>query len=146
MCDIWRMYRPLPAGKGVVSQLFGERPEVYARFGMAGHNGIDYVVPIGTPVLAAHSGTVEIGDDPQGYGLYVRIVNEHAITIYAHLSAIIVKVGDQVLANDQIGLSGNSGFSTGPHLHWGLKWRNGDNPAYRGWVDPLPFRRWSYGK
>lgn len=137
---MWRMARPLPVGSGFVSQWFGEHPEWYARYGLAGHNGLDYAVPLGTPVLAAHEGIVETGDDPAGYGLYVRVINGYAITIYAHLSAVAVKAGERVTPGQQLGLSGNTGNSTGPHLHFSLKWVRGRNPAYRDWVDPVPFR------
>lgn len=133
--------RPLPKGHGRVTQWFGKNPALYARFGLAGHNGIDYGVPVGTPVLAAHSGKVETGNDPKGYGLYVRVTDAHRVTLYAHLSAFSVQSGQTVRLAQEIGKSGNTGNSTGPHLHFGLKWLNGFNQAYLGWVDPNPFRR-----
>lgn len=135
------LVRPLPNGSGYVTQRFGEHPEWYARFGLAGHNGLDYGVPRGTPVMAAHAGIVTVGDDPTGYGLYVRVTDDRRVTIYAHLSNILVLPGAQVVAGQNLGLSGSTGNSTGPHLHFGLKWLNGVNPAYAGWVDPVPFRR-----
>ncbi len=137
---MFRLGRPLPVGVGWVTQWFGEHPEWYERYGLAGHNGLDYAVPVDTPVLAAHEGVVETGDDPVGYGLYVRVINGYAVTIYAHLSAVTVKDGERVTPGQQLGLSGNTGNSTGPHLHFGLKWVRGRNPAYRDWVDPVPFR------
>ena len=132
--------RPLPKGVGRVTQWFGERPEKYRPLGLAGHNGIDYSAPVGTPVLAAHEGIVTVGEDPGGYGKFVRVITRNRVTIYAHLSAITRQDGDQVQAGEQIGLSGNTGWSTGPHLHFGLKWMHGANQAYLGWVDPKPFR------
>ncbi len=132
--------RPLPSGKGWITQPFGANPASYARWDMAGHNGIDYGVACGTPVLAAHEGIVEHGSDPEGYGTYIRVVNGYRITIYGHLSATTAAQGQRVQAAEQIGLSGNTGNSTGPHLHFGLKWVRGCNPAYRDWVDPVPFR------
>lgn len=125
---------------GRVTQWFGERPEKYAHLGLAGHNGIDYGAPAGTPVLAAHEGIVTVGEDPEGYGTFVRVINGYRVTIYGHLSAITRKDGQRVQAGEQIGLVGSTGWSTGNHLHFGLKWIHGVNPAYRGWVDPKPFR------
>lgn len=138
--ELLRLGRPLPAGAVLVTQWFGEHPEWYARFGLAGHNGLDYGVPEGTPVLAAHEGVLQSDYDPEGYGLYVRVINGYMLTIYAHLSAVEVPDGTHVVKGQQIGLSGNTGNSTGPHLHFGLKWVRGRNPAYRDWVDPVPFR------
>lgn len=123
-----------------MTQTFGANPNAYAVFDMAGHNGIDYGVPVGTPVLAAHEGIVSVGNDPPGYGLFVRVINGYRVTIYAHLSVITVQDGQRVQPGERLGLSGNTGNSTGPHLHFGLKWRGGFNPAYRDWVDPTPFR------
>lgn len=132
--------RPLPDGQGYVSQWFGEHPEWYARFGLAGHSGLDYAVPIGTPVLAAHAGVASVGNDPNGYGLYVRVTDATRVTLYAHLSKIMVVDNQPLRLGEQLGLSGNTGNSTGPHLHFALKWLRGRNPAYLGWVDPVPLR------
>ena len=129
--------RPLPDGTGRVSQWFGEHPDWYAPYGMAGHNGLDYAAPLGTPVLAAHVGTVQVGSDPTGYGNYVRVVGARMTTIYAHLSQIMVKDGDKVQWPDQLGNVGSTGNSTGPHLHFGLRIAGVRNQAYGGWVDPM---------
>lgn len=84
------------------------------------HNGVDYGVPVGTPILASEGGTVTRADmDSTGYGIHVRIKNASGGGfIYAHLKKATVKVGQVVKEGDQIGLSGNTGNSTGPHLHW----------------------------
>jgi murein DD-endopeptidase MepM/ murein hydrolase activator NlpD len=133
--------RPLANGKGTVSQWFGEHPEWYKKYGQAGHAGLDYAVAIGTPVLAAQAGKVTtVANDPTGYGLYVRISNGVYETIYAHLSKVLVKVGDAVSIAQPIGLSGNSGNSTGPHLHMSLRISGMRNPAYSNWIDMVPFR------
>ena len=126
---------------GPITQRFGENPEDYVRFGFPGHNGVDFGVTTGTPVGAAAAGTVAlIGWEAGGYGNYVKI--DHGggwITYYAHLlKANPCRPGQQVQAGDEIGLSNNSGNSTGPHLHFGLKIA-GQNPAYKGYVDPLPY-------
>ena len=132
--------RPLPLDVGRVTQHFGEHPEWYERFEMVGHNGTDYGVPEGTAVLAAHSGVCTVDSDPEGYGLFVKVTGPDYVTIYAHLRAVRVVDGQPVTRGEQIGESGNSGNSTGPHLHWGLRVNGMRNPAYRGWIDTVPFR------
>jgi murein DD-endopeptidase MepM/ murein hydrolase activator NlpD len=97
------------------------------------HRGIDYAVPRGTPVRATGDGVVEMAGWQVGYGRYVRIRHKSGIhTVYAHLSHIAdgVHEGAHVAIGMVIGLSGSSGLSTGPHLHYEV-WR-GDvaiNPA-----------------
>lgn len=129
--------RPLPEGVGRVSQWYGEHPDWYARFGLAGHNGIDYAAPLGTPVLAAHGGQVETGNDPAGYGLYVRVVGSRLTTLYGHLSQVMVTAGARVVTGAPLGLVGSTGNSTGPHLHFGLRLAGVSNPAYANWHNPL---------
>ena len=129
--------RPLPDGTGRVSQWFGEHPDWYAPYGMAGHNGLDYAAPLGTAVLAAHVGVVQVGFDERGYGNYVKVVGARLTTIYAHLSHVSVNAGDRVQAGDQLGNVGSTGNSTGPHLHFGLRIAGVRNQAYGGWVDPM---------
>lgn len=93
----------------------------YAQFNLLGHNGQDFGCPTGTPILAPHDGRViEALNDPTGYGWYVKIENDREGSILAHFNSTpIVKVGDTVTQGQQVGVSGNSGNSTGPHLHWG---------------------------
>lgn len=96
-----------------------------------GHPGLDIAVPTGSYIRASGSGTVaEVGEDPI-YGLYVIV--DHADgyqTVYAHTSEILVANGDPVLRNEVIALSGSTGRSTAPHLHFEVL-RNGEA------VDPL---------
>lgn len=103
------LYEPL---SGVVSSEFGKR---WGR----NHEGMDIAVPVGTPVKSAECGTVSFCGDAGTYGKLVKI--DHGggvVTAYAHLSEINVSVGQAVKANTQIALSGNTGRSTGPHLHF----------------------------
>ncbi len=134
------LHRPLAEGKGFVTQWFGETAIDYSRFGLAGHNGLDYGASPGTPVRAAHRGLVTIGDDPAGYGLFVRIMGEHCTTIYAHLGVICVTERQLVEPLEVIGEVGSTGNSTGPHLHFGVRVVGMDNPAYLDYVDPAVFR------
>lgn len=129
--------RPLPNGIGKVSQWFGEHPDWYRKYGLAGHSGIDYAAPLGTPVLAAHVGLVQVGSDPNGYGNYVKVIGARMTTLYAHLSQITVTAGQRVQAGDRLGYVGSTGNSTGPHLHFGLKIAGVRNAAYGDWLDPM---------
>jgi murein DD-endopeptidase MepM/ murein hydrolase activator NlpD len=90
-----------------------------------GHNGLDFGVVVGTPVDATMDGkVVYAGWNDQGYGNLVIVENGSYQTYYAHLSSIPVSVGDAVTAGATIGLSGNTGNSTGPHLHYEIRENN----------------------
>jgi murein DD-endopeptidase MepM/ murein hydrolase activator NlpD len=98
--------------------------------GLHGYNSVDFGAPVGTPVLASASGKVIVAK-PQGYnggyGHYVVIEHDNGTqTLYAHLSSVSVTVGDEVTKGEKIALSGNTGRSTGPHLHFEV--RGGTNP------------------
>lgn len=100
------------------------------------HSGIDYATPKGTPILASGDGVVDYSDfDNSGYGHLIRIHHpDGKYTMYAHLSERHVIKGAKVKQGDVIGLSGNTGNSTGPHLHfearkYGTDWRSHQNPV-----------------
>jgi murein DD-endopeptidase MepM/ murein hydrolase activator NlpD len=87
-----------------------------------GHNGIDWGVPVGTPVQTTMDGkVVYAGWNNQGYGNLVIVENGPYRTYYAHLSEIPVQAGQSVRAGSVIGWSGNTGNSTGPHLHYEVR-------------------------
>ena len=88
-----------------------------------GHSGMDLAVPTGTPVRAALPGTVTVAKyNAGGYGYYVCIDHDNGIsTLYGHCSKLLVRVGQTVEAGDIIALSGNTGRSTGPHLHFEVR-------------------------
>src|SRR5690625_4005042 len=117
------MVRPVKGGR--VTSGFG------AGRGRYPHAGIDLAVPIGTPVFAAMDGTV-LGFQPPGRtGRYVFLSHPGGRnTYYGHLSKPLVKPGQQVKQGQRIALSGNTGKSTGPHLHYET-WSGGRpvNPA-----------------
>lgn len=98
--------------------------------GLHGYNGIDFGAPIGTAVKASASGTViasKIGGYNGGYGGFIVISHPNGTqTLYGHLSASLVEPGDEVGQGQYIGLSGNTGKSTGPHLHFEI--RGAKNP------------------
>jgi len=92
-----------------------------------GHGGIDVAAPIGTPIFATDSGVVvkagwENPNDPKkGYGQRIRIKHDDGSeSVYAHLSQINVKLGSTIEKGTEIAKSGNTGRSTGPHLHYEL--------------------------
>ena len=86
------------------------------------HPGVDVAVPVGTPIRAAGGGTiVEVGDNAK-YGRFVRVEHRDGYeTLYAHASEILVKQGDKIPSGRTIALSGNTGQSTAPHLHFEVR-------------------------
>ena len=104
-----------------VSSGFGMRMHPIAQAWRA-HKGIDYAAPVGTRVRAVGDGVVEFAGPKGGYGNVV-IIRHHGqySTLYAHLSRIGVKRGARVAQNDSIGAVGQTGWATGPHLHYEFK-------------------------
>ncbi|MEU0444515.1 M23 family metallopeptidase [Streptomyces tendae] len=107
------------------------------------HSGQDFAVPIGTNVVAAHGGTVVkaggngAGDGP-AYGNAIVIKHGNGTySQYAHLSKINVKIGQIVKTGQSIAKSGNTGNSSGPHLHFEIR----TTPNYGSAVDPVAFLR-----
>ena len=83
------------------------------------HKGIDFAVPVGTAVMASCGGTVIRAGWGSGYGYCVYIQHpDGRVTRYGHLSKVLVKTGQSVKQGEKIALSGNTGVSTGPHLHF----------------------------
>ncbi|MCR4329548.1 MAG: M23 family metallopeptidase [Candidatus Roizmanbacteria bacterium] len=123
------------------TQGFGGNPDTYAQFGLKGHNGLDYELPNNTEVIAPHNGKViEAAFDSTGYGNYIKIESDIEGSVVAHLLKQVVSVGQEVKEGQLIGYSDNTGFSTGPHLHWGYYRipRNRQN-GYLGFIDQTPF-------
>ena len=98
------------------------------------HNGVDFACEVGDAVVAWKSGTVELFSDPSGYGPNgVKIAHGNgSMSLYGHMSQTLVGDGDAVVAGDTIGLCGNQGKSSGPHLHFEI--HEGDRP-----VDPIQY-------
>ena len=149
-----------PAPGARVSQSFGQNPAVYQPFGLAGHEGIDYACALATSVKAAADGVVfRSGATPGTYGpdknqgpYGIRVIMEHTwgsqrgYTVYAHLSSVSVKEGDHIQTGDEVGKSGNTGNSSGPHLHFSLILVGNRDEGYKSaladdaWFhDPTPF-------
>ncbi|BFN02536.1 M23 family metallopeptidase [Moraxella sp. K23] len=86
------------------------------------HKGMDFAAPIGTPIYATGNGVVTFSGWGTGYGRYVEVDHGNGtVTRYAHTSANYVNVGDTVYANQQIAAVGNTGRSTGAHLHYEVR-------------------------
>ena len=105
-----------------VSSEFGIRTDPFTKK-QKGHSGMDLAVPTGTPVRAALGGTVTAATyNVGGYGYYVVIDHGDALsTLYGHCFRLLVRVGQTVEAGDIVALSGNTGRSTGPHLHFEVR-------------------------
>lgn len=119
-----------PSTSKRVTQHFGENPDWYKKYGYPGHNGIDLAAPMNSPIFAAWGGTVywasnqrESGGGLSDYGYHVKIAHGNGLsTLYAHLSNdLTVNVGETVSAGRVVGYSGNTGFSTAPHLHFEIR-------------------------
>ena len=111
----------------------------YKQFGLVGHDGVDFALSEGTPVLAADEGTVILAGEG-AYGQTVVLQHTWGRSYYGHLSTISVQLGDKVMQGQEIGLSGHTGLVTGPHLHFGIKLNTPDmTNGYYGKTDPLPY-------
>jgi murein DD-endopeptidase MepM/ murein hydrolase activator NlpD len=105
-----RMYWPVPGVKPFSK--FGRRRGRW-------HDGVDLAAPVGTPIYAAHSGTVEYsGDGFKSFGNLIAIKGSGLVTFYAHNDENLVRKGDSVQGGQLIGFVGKTGRVTGPHLHF----------------------------
>ncbi|MHC1712743.1 MAG: M23 family metallopeptidase [Solidesulfovibrio sp.] len=104
--------------KGYITSGFGSRSSPFGRGGDF-HNGVDIKVPTGSPVFAAGAGRVVEAEYTHGYGLRIVISHDFGLeTYYAHMKKADVSPGQTVKRGQLIGLSGNSGRTTGAHLHY----------------------------
>jgi len=141
-----KIIRDIFIGDFGLSQKFGENPKDYAKFGMLGHNGLDFKAPYNTTLIAGTQGRIQkVKYDPNGYGWFVELWDnyQYLVTLYAHLMSVEVKEGQWILAGQKIGTSNNTGNSTGPHLHFGAGDTNesggrlNQNNGYYGWLNPV---------
>ena len=120
----------MPVAAPYNSSSFGMRIDPFTGM-QAMHEGIDFLADIGSPVVAAAGGVVIFAGFHPQYGNVIDIDHGNdLLTRYAHLSKILVKEGDIVQRGHRIGLSGSTGRSTGPHLHFEVRFRGvAQNPA-----------------
>ena len=119
--------RVSPVDNGTVTSGVGWRLDPFGSGRMVYHSGYDISVPLGTPVHPTQKGTVYFAGPYKGYGNLVVI--EHGaeyVTMYGHNGEVLVKAGDRVDTDTVIALSGNTGRSTGPHVHYEIR----QLPAY----------------
>lgn len=138
-----------PLDELICTQRFGERPEIYAQFGMKGHNGTDFRTrkpekpnEWKKPVYSVLDGKVTEATEGPSNGKYLRIAHDNGYeSVYLHLSQIDVKKNQRVAAGAKIAVSGNSGqASEAPHLHFGFRPQKFDEAnGFKGYIDPLPF-------
>lgn len=109
----------LPVENGVITSGVGLRVDPFGSGKLVFHRGIDIAVPVGTPVRATRRGRVVFSGARSGYGSTVIV--EHANgdrTLYGHNSIVRVQPGDLVESGTVVAFSGNTGRSTGPHVHF----------------------------
>jgi len=136
----------------VISQIYGVNwtgiPDAYTRWGLKAHNGEDMRIAPDEICKATHSGIITRADyDKNGFGNYIEILDETRMfkTIYAHGKKLLKSRTNNVKTGDDLMVCDSTGFSTGNHLHFGLKFLNGDgsvkdyNNGYFGSVDPAPY-------
>lgn len=139
-----------PTKYPVITQKFGANPQIYRRFGMPGHEGIDIRALPYTDITCAADGVVhEVHGNPDDhpYGIHIRI--RHAFgyrTIYGHLAKTLVGWGQQVHAGDVIGKADTTGATTASHLHFSLKQDGAtarkETVYPKDIIDPTPFMVW----
>jgi murein DD-endopeptidase MepM/ murein hydrolase activator NlpD len=127
-------------GKYPISFSFGEAPEWYTKCFGYPHNGIDIACPIGTSVVATEGGVVNFADDiPDSDGKGLLLCQAWGISCYWHLSELKVKYGERVQRGQEIAKSGNTGYVTGPHVHFAIKVIGDEPSGMRGWTDPVKY-------
>lgn len=113
----------------------------YSHYGLGGHDGIDFALPIGTPLYAVDDGAVLLAGDGD-YGTTIVMQHSWGRTYYGHLSKTVATANkdSMIKKGTLIGYSGNTGESTGPHLHFGMKPDKPDTGnGYIGKVDPMAY-------
>jgi murein DD-endopeptidase MepM/ murein hydrolase activator NlpD len=116
--------------EGRITSYFGWRSNINDPSQREFHAGVDLSVPNGTPVKATMCGQVTEAGWSNLYGWVVSVSNGNITTLYGHNSALYVSVGDWVEKGQVIAASGNTGRSTGPHVHYGIS-------IDGTWVDPV---------
>lgn len=138
----------LPLDQIVVSSLYGQRNMTLNGKHYWWHNGLDLKANLNTPLYAVAGGTVKAARYDNSYGYYLALDHGKFGTLYSHLSRYIVSEGSKVSPGQIIAYSGNTGDSTGPHLHFEIRlatydkfWEraNCDRSVFMNTTDPMPF-------
>jgi hypothetical protein len=147
-------YLVWPTDYQVITQRFGANPQIYSRFGVPAHEGLDIRALTNTNVYSCFDGVVyEVHSSPRDhpYGIHVRILHRDGYrTVYAHLARALVSVGEAVEEGQPIGKADSTGASTGAHLHLTLKrdgaTARGETTYPKDIIDPTPFMLWPEGR
>jgi murein DD-endopeptidase MepM/ murein hydrolase activator NlpD len=114
--------RKSPVDNGVVTSGVGWRLDPFGSGRQLYHTGYDIAVPVGTPVYPTQAGTVFFSGPYRGYGNLVGIDHGNGyLTFYGHNSVLLAKAGEKVDTDTVVALSGNTGHSTGPHVHYEMR-------------------------
>jgi murein DD-endopeptidase MepM/ murein hydrolase activator NlpD len=108
----------LPIKNGKITCVYGKKGKMWSR---GYHTGCDFAVPVGTDIIAVADGKIENANWGKAYGTQLVQKVEGGWVIYAHLSKALVKAGDKVKKGQHIAESGNTGNSSGPHLHFEMR-------------------------
>ena len=108
---------------GKITSRFGER-EVLINGMTSDHKGIDIAANKGTEIKAAIDGQVEVASSNSQYGKFIKIKKDDMLTVYAHCKELKVSKGDKINQGDVIATVGTTGVSTGPHLHFEIRFNN----------------------
>lgn len=118
----------LPIANGKITTPYKKLGKMWSK---GYHTGVDFAVPIGTDIIAVADGKIENANWGKAYGVQLVQSVPGGWVIYAHLSKALVKPGDMVVKGQHIGESGNSGNSSGPHLHFeyrsAIRWSAGQD-------------------
>ncbi len=113
-----------PSQHKYITSNFGVREDPFLKT-PAMHRGVDFKGTIGAPLFTTAPGKVIRAHTAADYGMFVEV--DHGMgftTLYAHMSKVLVEVGDQLNTGDKVGLAGSTGRSTGPHLHYEVRYKN----------------------
>ena len=108
----------LPIKGGKITTAYGKKGKMWSK---GYHTGVDFAVPQGTDIVAVADGKIENASWGKAYGTALVQKVDGGWVIYAHLSKALAKPGDKVVAGQHIGESGNTGNSSGPHLHFEMR-------------------------
>ena len=110
----------LPIANGKITTAYKKLGKMWSK---GYHTGVDFAVPTGTDIIAVADGKVTNANWGKSYGTQIvqKLEGQDAWVIYAHLSKSLVKAGDEIKKGQMIGESGNTGNSSGPHLHFEMR-------------------------
>lgn len=118
--DSYSFIKPID---GTITSFFGNRLSENSKIN-GFHTGIDISAVEGTKIKSAMSGTVDSVSTQGNYGKHLRIKNDNVTTLYAHCKEILVEVGENIIQGQEIAEVGNTGNSTGPHLHFKIRYND----------------------